>query len=94
LFFINFVKTFSTRQIQVSCLILKMKKQHLFCFLFLIFSGFIFAQNHTISGFISNSKNGETLIRATVLENNSKHGSTSNSYGFYSITIPMGFDYN
>ena len=49
------------------------------------------AQNFTISGSIKESKNGEDLIGATVrvLEIKEK-GARSNSYGFYSLSIPKG----
>jgi len=67
-----------------------MKKQHFICILFLLLTGFIYAQSHTISGYITNKKNGETLINSTIFERNSQKGSVSNSYGFYSITIPEG----
>ncbi len=67
-----------------------MKKQHLTCFLFLLLTGIVQAQHHTISGFITNGKNGETLINSSVFEKNNQQGSVSNSYGFYSITVPSG----
>lgn len=67
-----------------------MKKHNLLCSLFLLISFFTQAQNHTVSGYITNSKNGETLINSAVFDSNSKKGSVSNSYGFYSITVPKG----
>ncbi|NDP23007.1 MAG: TonB-dependent receptor plug domain-containing protein [Paludibacter sp.] len=48
------------------------------------------SQNRTISGYITNAKNGETLLNSSVYEKNSKVGNVSNSYGFYSLTIPKG----
>jgi len=59
-------------------------------FLLFLFTGFIQAQHHTISGYITNEKNGETLINSSVYEKNSQKGSVSNSYGFYSLTLPTG----
>ncbi len=49
------------------------------------------AQNFTVSGSIKESKNGEDLIGATVrvLEIKDK-GARSNSYGFYSLSLPKG----
>ncbi|HEX2629412.1 MAG TPA: TonB-dependent receptor plug domain-containing protein [Chitinophagaceae bacterium] len=41
----------------------------------------------TISGFISDSKSGERLIAASVYALNRKVGTTSNSYGFFSLTL-------
>lgn len=60
-----------------------------FCTTFLLFSGLL-AQNYTISGYITDSKNGETLISASVYEEKSLKGTVSNTYGFYSLTIPKG----
>ena len=48
------------------------------------------AQNFTISGYITDSGSSETLISASVYENNSQRGTVSNSYGFYSLTLPTG----
>ncbi|GHT18034.1 TonB-dependent receptor [Bacteroidia bacterium] len=61
------------------------------CFIFLIFnvlSASTAAQNVTVSGYITDAENGETLISAAVFEQNSKKGTVSNVYGFYSITLP------
>jgi outer membrane receptor for ferrienterochelin and colicin len=41
----------------------------------------------TISGFISDAKSGERLIAASVYALNKKKGTTSNSYGFFSLTL-------
>lgn len=48
------------------------------------------AQHYTISGYISDAKNGETLINASVIDMNSLKGLVSNSSGFYSLTLPKG----
>ncbi|MFT7606543.1 MAG: hypothetical protein ACI8VT_004146 [Saprospiraceae bacterium] len=47
-------------------------------------------QNLTISGYINDSQNGETLIGASVYVKELQTGATSNEYGFYSISIPAG----
>ncbi|MFY7786623.1 MAG: TonB-dependent receptor, partial [Thermoflexibacteraceae bacterium] len=44
----------------------------------------------TISGYLKDAKNGETLIGATVLVKETGNGVASNEYGFYSITLPAG----
>ncbi|HEY5591360.1 MAG TPA: carboxypeptidase-like regulatory domain-containing protein, partial [Paludibacter sp.] len=46
------------------------------------------AQNYTISGYITDAKNGETLINASVFDANTVKGNVSNAYGYYSLTIP------
>ena len=49
------------------------------------------AQNkHTISGYITDKASKETLIGATILDLKSGHGTITNEYGFYSITLPDG----
>jgi outer membrane receptor for ferrienterochelin and colicin len=46
------------------------------------------AQKATISGTITEDGSGENLIGANVFELNSSQGTTSNTYGFYSLTLP------
>lgn len=46
------------------------------------------AQNYTVSGYIKDNANGESLIGANVIEQNSLDGTSSNTYGFYSLTLP------
>lgn len=61
-------------------------------FLLLLVSPFcIKAQNRfTVSGFIKDSLNGETLIGATIAVQGQARGISSNQYGFYSITLEEG----
>ena len=45
----------------------------------------------TVSGIVRNAETGEALIGATIIVRELKNtGSTSNAYGFYSLTIPEG----
>ncbi len=46
--------------------------------------------NFTISGYISDSSNGEELIGATVYVKELRKGVASNVYGYYALTIPSG----
>ncbi|MEN8928035.1 MAG: TonB-dependent receptor [Flavobacteriales bacterium] len=48
------------------------------------------SQVATLSGFISDKASGEKLIGATIIEVESKKGTSANLYGFYSLTIPQG----
>ena len=49
------------------------------------------AQNKfTINGVVKDASNGETLIGATVYIKELKNGATTNEYGFYSLTLPVG----
>jgi len=48
------------------------------------------AAKYTVSGFIKDSLNGETLIGASIAVQGKTKGITSNQYGFYSITLEEG----
>ena len=48
------------------------------------------AQRHTVSGYITDQKSQETVIGAAVYDHNSHLGTISNTFGFYSITLPDG----
>jgi len=58
--------------------------------LFLFFSVCLHAQSFTVSGYITDGKNGETMISASVYDSGTKKGAVSNSFGFYSLTLPKG----
>jgi hypothetical protein len=79
---------FDLNQIPESMLLMR-----LFQFLILLlFPFYLLAQNkYTVSGTVRDKKTGETLIGASIiLEEQSRSGSSSNSYGFYSLTAPEG----
>lgn len=44
----------------------------------------------TISGYVKDSKNGESLIGAVVTKAGTTIGAAANEYGFYSLTLPKG----
>ncbi len=69
-----------------------MRKQLLLCtFAFLLIQyGLQAQQSFTVSGRISDAENGETLIGATVLAVEQEQGTTTNEYGFYSISLAAG----
>jgi CarboxypepD_reg-like domain/TonB-dependent Receptor Plug Domain len=68
-----------------------MFKRFLFASLFCFLANTISAQsNFTISGYISDSINGEMLIGATVMAKGTGKGTAANVYGFYSLTLPAG----
>lgn len=47
--------------------------------------------NHTISGYVKDRDSGETLIGANVyVESDPTNGTITNTYGFYSLTLPEG----
>ena len=49
-----------------------------------------FAQRRTISGYVMDGASKETLIGATVFDKNSGKGCSTNSYGFYTLTLNQG----
>ncbi|MCB0447692.1 MAG: TonB-dependent receptor, partial [Gelidibacter sp.] len=62
-----------------------------FLFLFLIISWQASAQEKfTISGTITDQSSNETLIGVNIIFPELQTGTTTNEYGFYSITIPQG----
>ena len=46
------------------------------------------AQKFTISGYIEDASSGEKLIAANVFDTKSAAGAVTNTYGFYSLTLP------
>lgn len=44
----------------------------------------------TISGYVTDSTSSETLIGANIFESRRQQGTTTNPYGFYSVTLPEG----
>ncbi|MDD3686514.1 MAG: TonB-dependent receptor [Bacteroidales bacterium] len=71
---------------------MKLKTKILLILMFTIFAlGQVFAQKkHTISGYVKDKENGETLIGANIYQAETKTGATTNIYGFYSLTLPEG----
>lgn len=57
---------------------------------FLLMIGSVGAQNYTISGFVEDGTSGEKLIGANVYDVATLKGTTTNVYGFYSLTLPAG----
>lgn len=55
---------------------------------FLLGTVSVSAQKYTISGYISDQENGEKLIAANVLDQKSLAGTVTNTYGFFSLTLP------
>tara|TARA_R110002072_G_scaffold14665_6_gene60406 strand:- start:383 stop:2677 length:2295 start_codon:yes stop_codon:yes gene_type:complete len=62
-----------------------MKKLSFALFLF-CFSGLALAQN-TVSGYITDASTGESLIGVNIFVPGSSYGTTTNTYGFYSLNI-------
>jgi len=63
-----------------------------FLFIILLFSiNFIYSQNKfTLSGYVMSSESNELVIGANIVFPEINSGVITNSYGFFSITIPEG----
>lgn len=63
-----------------------------FAIILLFITSLAFSQNgtHTLSGFIYDESNGETMIGANIFVKELSIGTSSNVYGFYSLTLPNG----
>lgn len=55
-----------------------------------VYSFVSLAQDHTLSGYIQDAETGEKLIGANIYNKANLQGTTSNSYGFFSFTMPPG----
>ena len=76
-------------------LIIKKRSINIIIFLFLFFpnvSTGINAQvkNYSVSGNLRDASNGEDLIGASIMDNISRRGTVSNSYGYYTLSLPAG----
>ncbi len=70
-----------------------MKTKKLFLLLglwFLVQSAFAQKSNFTLSGKITDARNGEELIGASIVVSAQKSGVATNAYGFYALTLPQG----
>ncbi len=56
----------------------------------LLLSGIAWGQKYTISGYIRDIDTGEELLGANINIADKKIGTSTNLYGFYSITLPKG----
>src|SRR5258706_10766706 len=48
-----------------------------------------YAQKITISGYVKDESSKEALIGASVVNTNTKTGTSANQYGFFSLTVPL-----
>ncbi len=58
--------------------------------LIVVISTQLFAQKYTLSGYVKDKTSGEDLLGANILIKEINKGTTTNVYGFYSITVPKG----
>ena len=65
-------------------------KKILFVLLLFIPSVFYAQEKFTLSGFVSDKNNGENIIGVNIFCKELKQGVVSNTFGFYSLTLPAG----
>ena len=61
----------------------------IFLSLFSFLPSLLMAQKITISGYVKDAASKEALIGASVVNANNKTGTSTNQYGFYSLTVPV-----
>ncbi|MGQ9846245.1 MAG: TonB-dependent receptor [Bacteroidales bacterium] len=61
-----------------------------FFLLFYILQSNVIGQKYTISGYVRDKKTGEDLPSANIFIEELKKGTSTNNYGFYSLTLPKG----
>ena len=64
--------------------------KHLLIIILLLSNLVLAASRHTLSGYIRDSRSGEELIGTTIYISALKAGTSSNTYGFYSLTVLAG----
>jgi hypothetical protein len=67
-------------------------KKDLLLFLAILSIGTLQGQKFTINGYVTDKTSGERLAGASIFLSDKNLGTTSNSYGFYSITLPSQND--
>ncbi len=66
-----------------------MKRYQIFLFgIVLLFSEGLFAQKSSLSGYVRDEGTGEALIGATVAAPELKTGTSTNTYGYFSLSLP------
>ncbi|CAN5276216.1 TonB-dependent receptor [soil metagenome] len=66
------------------------KKAFLCIAILFIFSNAFAQQKYSISGYLKDSESGEDLIGASIYISQLNNGTTTNVYGFYSLSLPAG----
>ena len=76
----------------IKTLFMKIKLQWLILLVLFLGSNMLSAQTTkvTLSGYVKEAASGETLIGATVFVKELQNGTTTNEYGFYSLSVPSG----
>lgn len=65
-------------------------KRILFLLVYSVLCIAVFSQKYTISGYVEDAATGEKLINAGIFDASTMKGTISNTYGFFSLTLPQG----
>ncbi len=87
--FINNLKIVTSLD-QVELTLLIMKKTLALLLITFLGLSHLSGQNYTLSGYIDDADTGEKLIGANIYNKENLKGTTSNNYGFFSLTLPAG----
>ena len=69
-------------------MLIKFLKLPLLWLLFMPVSSLLGQEKATLSGYVKDANSGETLIAAVIRVNNETISTSTNNYGFYSLTLP------
>lgn len=70
---------------------IQLEMTRLLIFIFCFGLGTMYGQKFTVSGYVKDANTGETLIGANIFNAaNGTQGTTTNTYGFYSLTLDAG----
>lgn len=64
--------------------------KHVFFVIFIFISLTSFGQTYTLSGYVTDPANGESLIGVNIIATGTNKGVITNNYGFYSLSLPGG----
>lgn len=67
-----------------------MKIKLFLTYIFILINLLVVAQKYTISGYIKDNATGEELLGANVMAKGKSLGTSSNTYGFYSLSLDKG----
>ena len=59
-------------------------------FIFLLSTNVYSQKKFTISGYVQEESSGENLIGVTIYDSKNRQGTSTNQYGFYSLTLDKG----
>jgi len=63
---------------------------HRLFFILVLLPAFVFGQKYTVSGYVRDKNSGEDMPAANVYVKELSKGTTTNTYGFFSLSLPKG----